>query len=435
MVAAKRDLEVRRKSSMKTASVVIGAAFGDEGKGLLVDHLASKASNPIVVRFSGGANAGHTVRTPDGRKHVFSHFGSGIFAGAPTFLGQHFISNPILFKRERERLVALKIWSRVYVDSRAFITTPYDMLINQIAEASRGSGKHGSVGVGINETIERNQHPKFSMRHGETGNLRREEIRTRLISIREGWVPQRLTRLGVDRPINDLTRSLHEKITSNEIMEEFISDLFAYYGSTENTTPKWLFENINHDAIIFEGAQGLALDQNHAWFPHVTRANTGLDNVLEIAHEVGIEDLNVHYMHRAYATRHGAGPFPHELSKAPYPRIVDETNKPNPFQDSLRFGLPDLDLVARDISTDFAKANIQARAHLVVTCLDQVDGDISYVKNDVEKRNPELDFLLDFQSALVDAGVTPASVMTSHGPTRKTIKTALTTPSPLPGKT
>ncbi len=74
---------------------VIGANFGDEGKGLITDYLAQTGGD-VVVRFNGGAQAGHTVVTPEGRRHVFSHFGSGSFAELPTFFSQHTIVNPIL---------------------------------------------------------------------------------------------------------------------------------------------------------------------------------------------------------------------------------------------------------------------------------------------------------------------------------------------------
>ena len=69
---------------MKNIKVVIGANFGDEGKGLMTDYFASKSNKSLVVRFNGGGQAGHTVTTKDGRRHVFHHFGSGIFAGADT---------------------------------------------------------------------------------------------------------------------------------------------------------------------------------------------------------------------------------------------------------------------------------------------------------------------------------------------------------------
>ena len=82
----------------KTARVVIGAQFGDEGKGrLTAHHVVEVGDDAIVVRFNGGAQAGHTVVAPDGRRHVFSHVGSGALTGAATYLSRFFVANPILF--------------------------------------------------------------------------------------------------------------------------------------------------------------------------------------------------------------------------------------------------------------------------------------------------------------------------------------------------
>src|SRR3954469_646850 len=97
--------------SKKSARVVIGANFGDEGKGLLTDYYAALAGEegyPVrayVIRFNGGAQAGHTVVTPgEGKRHIFSHFGSGALAGATTFLSRFFVVNPIFFRNECKAL-------------------------------------------------------------------------------------------------------------------------------------------------------------------------------------------------------------------------------------------------------------------------------------------------------------------------------------------
>ena len=87
------------------ARVVIGAQFGDEGKGQAVaGEAAAAGGDGIVVRYNGGAQAGHTVVTPDGRRHVFSHVGSGAFSGAATFLSRWFVSHPMLFLKEQAAL-------------------------------------------------------------------------------------------------------------------------------------------------------------------------------------------------------------------------------------------------------------------------------------------------------------------------------------------
>ena len=88
--------------------IVIGANYGDEGKGLMTDYFAAQGAEQgkrvLVVTSNGGAQRGHTVTLPDGRRHVFHHFGSGTFAGADTFLCRNFILNPILYEEERSVL-------------------------------------------------------------------------------------------------------------------------------------------------------------------------------------------------------------------------------------------------------------------------------------------------------------------------------------------
>src|SRR5206468_2979559 len=109
-------------SMRQTAKVVIGANYGDEGKGLMTDyHAAHAGGDGIVVRFNGGAQAGHTVTTPGGMRHVFSHLGSGTLAGAATFLSRHFVCHPPMFFKELEKLAAagLRTLPPVFVDERA----------------------------------------------------------------------------------------------------------------------------------------------------------------------------------------------------------------------------------------------------------------------------------------------------------------------------
>lgn len=139
------------------AKVVIGANFGDEGKGLMTDYFcrqaALKGENCLVILHNGGAQRGHTVVTPGRKRHVFRHFGSGTFTGADTYLSEDFILNPMVFRREWEELEEIGINTKVYVNPKCIITTPFDMILNQIIEEYRKGDRHGSCGMGIHETI------------------------------------------------------------------------------------------------------------------------------------------------------------------------------------------------------------------------------------------------------------------------------------------
>lgn len=398
---------------MKKAQVVIGANFGDEGKGLTTDYLAAQAGgDALVVRFNGGAQAGHTVVTPEGKRHVFSHFSSGSFAGAATFLSRFFVCNPLLFMKEHELLRKVCPVPAMYADLGAPVTTPYDMMINQIVEEARGSGRHGSCGMGFGETIERHASPfpvsfaDLADTEGMTGRLRR---------IREEWLPARLRKLGIDA-VPDVWR---DRIASAGVLGKFMEDTRRFLEMVKPAGPSFLKDT--RQPVIFEGAQGLLLDQERGWFPHVTRSYTGIRNVLGLAEDAGIDELDVYYITRAYATRHGAGPMPHELPKAPYARIEDKTNVTNTYQGSLRFGWLDGDLLAASIEKDLSdrRSAIRLRHGLVVTCLDQLDDDVTLALGGAPTT-----LRADAVAALLREKTGAAFLVESRGPSRRSVSRA-----------
>lgn len=399
---------------MKRATIIIGANYGDEGKGLLVDsHASLVGEGAIVVRFSGGANAGHTVVTPDGVHHVFSHFGAGTLAGAATFLSRYFIANPFLWQKEALELHAKGVSPRVFIDRRALLTTPYDMMLNQFAEMARGSSRHGSCGVGINETVQRcvdghfvTQARMLSKMLPDFGSLRHalEEIRTR-------YVPRRIIELGIE-----VSAEMVEMINNDAIIDNFLSAAASMRRHITISDEGILEQS---DQVIFEGSQGLLLDEINGYFPHVTRARTGLTNAMNIINLVGAEEVNAIYVTRAYMTRHGAGPFPSEVDGMAYP---DPTNVDNAWQGSLRFGSIDLGALSRAIEVDFAPFSGAVRKQLAVTCIDQVEASpVPYVSLIGEKRVATTSrFLLREIAAAVGVD----QVYQSRGRTRSTLSDA-----------
>ena len=368
----------------KTAQVVIGAQFGDEGKGRLTGHHAARmGGDGIVARFNGGAQAGHTVVAPDGRRHVFSHIGSGALAGAATYLSRFFVANPILFLKESDTLATLGVKPTVYVDPASPVTTPYDMMINQIVERERGDGRHGSCGIGFGETLERKLDVRFALTVADLAD--RSGLASRLDAIRREYAQARLARLGFTHTFEanaDLFRS-------DAILEQYVEDAGRFLDATITADAPTAIRN---RPLVFEGAQGLLLDQDRGCFPHVTRSNTGLRNVLVLADELGLERLDVTYATRAYLTRHGAGPLPRELPEPPYPGIVDETNRPNEYQGALRFAWLDLDLLGRAIRMDLSDATahpaLAVGAGLAITCLDQLGGEAPrYYRRGIQHRS------------------------------------------------
>ncbi|MGE0251124.1 MAG: adenylosuccinate synthetase [Dongiaceae bacterium] len=395
---------------MKKVHAVIGANFGDEGKGLITDYLAaSYGGQALVVRHSGGAQAGHTVETVDDKRHVFCHVGSGALAGAPTFLSRFFICNPLWFARELARLKALGVKPLIYVDPQAAVTTPYEMMINQIAEEYRGNKRHGSCGIGIGETIERAEN-FLPLTAGGLSNI--HQLRHTLEEIRKFWLPKRLAELGVKK----IPAVWKKRIAANGILEHFMNECAQFCNATIPAPPGLLAKT---PIIIFEGSQGLLLDQNRGFFPHVTRANTGIKNVAALAAEAGIEEIDVTYVTRYYATRHGAGPLPHELRGAPSLKIKDETNIYNPYQQHLRFAHLDWDLLAKSMFDDLsdAPAFLQIRRRLAVTCMDQAENVIHYRDGGEARRIASVGYL----SALAKK-LAWDDMLASFGPTRATVQ-------------
>jgi adenylosuccinate synthase len=336
---------------------------------MFTNYLAQKSGGKaLVIRFNGGAQAGHTV-VKDNIRHVFGHFGSGSIAGNNTFLSKYFISNPIAFRQEHEKLLKLGIYPKVYVDNRSIVTTPWDILINQYKELKRSNNKHGSCGMGIHETIIRSKDPFNNMI-------------TQNIHDNKDWLKDLLSDIRRYCLRNAYKLELHNKcidlINNKNIFDRFIKDCeyFKEHTTIINNSATFLQQQ---EHIIFEGAQGLMLDQNHKNFPHVTHSNTGYKNVNSIINDnnITLDNVNVYYMTRGYVTRHGSGPMNDEREK-PYDAINDTTNVPNEWQDSLRYGYLDLDVLIDEIDNDKDCIPLSkvTDVNLVITCMDQIPEDM-----------------------------------------------------------
>lgn len=318
--------------------IVIGSNFGDEGKGLMTEYFCHQAAlrgdKTIVVCHNGGAQRGHTVTTPEGRNHVFHHFGSGTLIGSDTYLSEKFILNPMIFKQERDELESLGCKPIVYVHPGCRVSTPYDMILNQLKEEVRAGGKHGSCGIGIYETICRyrdkaNSHSIRTFSNMSKNDIREylQKVRSQMIQTAESYMPT----------------EWNEIVTSEGLLNNYLDDLCFMVDSI-----KFEKENVlgDYGTIVFEGGQGLLLDKNNSeYYPHLTPSNTGVKNPIEILskmHSLGSFDIEVCYVTRTYITRHGAGRLDYECQKEEInPGIKDLTNVPNPHQGNLRYAKVD----------------------------------------------------------------------------------------------
>ncbi len=312
----------------------------------MTDYFARKSGEePMVVRFNGGAQAGHTVVTPDGDRHVFHHFGAGTLAGARTYLSRHFLINPVLWKIEYAELQGRGLRTRLFVDREAPLTTVYEMMLNQQMEAAAGGNRHGSCGVGVHATMVRQSDPRLRLFAGDLE--------------RPSYLYGRVERIaGAFGP------------TSYPVLTRFLKDCEAMASQINLCDSRVLVDRPGE--IIFEGAQGLLLDQDSEFYPHVTHSKTGITNVLQIARETGIQQIDAVYVHRSYLTRHGAGPLPGEDPNLSY---HDDTNVENEWQGKLRFAPMQPTLISNAVFKDYALArdctDVNVTPLMAVTHMDQ----------------------------------------------------------------
>lgn len=340
------------------AFAVIGAGYGDEGKGQIVDYLTRKTGCHWVARFNGGSQAGHTV-VDNGRRHVFGHIGSGTFAGAETYLSSHFIVNPLLLSRERQQLERFGLYPTVYVHPDAKVTTIYDMAVNRLRERAL---RHGSCGLGIHETVARSTViPIFA--RDLTGSY--EQLAKKLREIQKVWVPTRISSdMNVDSAVGI---ALHTDATElAEKMMDAFSDTRLWQPSAGRIG----------GGVVFEGAQGLGLDRQLGHFPHVTDSITGLMGACEAAGELNLTEISPVYVTRAYATRHGAGPLAYEGVEFCDRKVIDTTNLENTWQGKLRFAPLDVAVLKHRIEADISRGHRGKvklnNASIALTCVDQV---------------------------------------------------------------
>lgn len=346
---------------MPTVTIVIGANYGDEGKGQTVHSLSDR--DTCVVRFNGGAQAGHTVEH-HGSRNVFHQLGSGTYKGATTYLGPECIVSPSVYLMEKNKFPT----ATMCVDERSRITTFTDVIINRLRERELGANRHGSCGMGINETV---------YRHGiipiTLADINKPDFETRIRSIWTWYGPSRLIELRLEHLIDAYFSELTE-----QMVEESIHEMrYMYHTCIKVRTFDELAGMFSH--FVFEGAQGLLLsERNMQWYPHLTRSDTGITNAMAILSETDaaiINSLDVIYLTRPYLTRHGAGPLAHEWDVVPYKGIVDDTNITNDWQGTIRYAPLNFDLMANQVKDDFNRKRLQATGHVWITCWDQIENE------------------------------------------------------------
>jgi len=316
------------------AFVLVDLGFGDAGKGLLTDYLVRRTGATMVVRYNGGAQAGHNVVAPDGQHHTFAQFGAGTFVpGVRTFLSRDVIVHPTALFREEAHLRSVGVTDalqRLTISADALVITPYHQELNRLRELARGAELHGSCGVGVGETVGHDLATGDGVRMRDL--LDRATLRAKLERIRD--YAREVTVPRIDQWIDEATPAA------------------ALIGDDSS----W-----HRDTVVFEGAQGVLLDQQYGFHPHTTWSTCTSENARRLLAGTNAVVTTIGIL-RTYAVRHGAGPLPTEsedVRATPF-----DHNTFNPWQGAVRRGWFDATLARYAIEAD---AHIDA---LAITHLD-----------------------------------------------------------------
>ena len=287
--------------------VVVGAQWGDEGKGKIVDLLTEYAD--VVVRFQGGNNAGHTL-VVGGEKTVLHLIPAGILhPGKACVIGNGVVFDPEVFVLEIDRLKAkgaLKDDGQLVVSLDAHVIMPWHKAIDVAREQAMGAGKIGTTGRGIGPTYE----DKVARRGLRIRDLLDRARLARKVKERLPLAREELKRLGA----------------TPELDEEAIIARYAELGGRiaryAGDASLWLHRALKQGKqLLFEGAQGTMLDVDHGTYPFVTSSNTVAGNAVV---GCGLGPTAVDYVlgiSKAYSTRVGGGPYPSELKDATGDRL------------------------------------------------------------------------------------------------------------------
>lgn len=328
---------------MSHAVIVVGLGFGDEGKGTIVDAVCREIGATMVVRYNGGAQAAHRVELEDGRSHVFAQFGAGTFAGAATYLSRFMFVEPFALVHEADFLTAMGIHrplGLIFLDGEAPIITPYHRALCRLREWARGEARHGSCGVGVGETasdIEKYPHCSLYAKDLSDPDVTRkvlgqiyERKRVEALTLRP-FLPDHM---GIHNEMG-----LFETTATGFAHQERIARWIERYQrfADQVTILEDPVDFRAHRNIVFEGAQGVLLDELYGFHPHTTWTNCTLDNALSLLCQSNwrgaVTKIGVT---RTYATRHGHGPFPTEDRRLTF--AADPHNGDGPFQGPFRVG-------------------------------------------------------------------------------------------------
>lgn len=271
---------------------VLGCMWGDEAKAKIVDFLGASAD--VVVRFQGGANAGHTI-VVEGRKYVFHSVPSGIlYPKCKCVIGSGVVVDPFALREEilALREAGISFEHRLFIDDRAAMVLPLHQRLDLMQEKSLGKSRIGTTGRGIG--------PAYSDRVSRRA-LRLADL------LWPDWLKQRLSALYAHHGLKVSKAELKGEV---QVLQELYLFLKPYLAQTDSLLWDW---HLQDQSILFEGAQGSLLDLVYGSYPFVTSSHT-LSGGISVGTGLPPRSLDkIIGVYKAYSTRVGEGPFPTEL--------------------------------------------------------------------------------------------------------------------------
>lgn len=354
----------------KQAIFIADLGFGDAGKGTITDFLARRFNAHTIVRYNGGPQAAHNVVDIDGRHHTFSQFTSGTFLpGTKALLSRFMLINPLNMLKEERHLSACGVpdaLQRVQIDRRALVITPFQRAINRLREIARAADRHGSCGEGIGECM--SDHLKYGSDVLFAGDLAdRATLRQKLHFLRAAKNHE-FAELTPFLPQTEAVQREYAAFTDPGCIEDCI-DVYRYFSSCVEIVDEAAIRSLfaQPGTMLFEGAQGVLLDENYGFAPYTTWNTTTCANADRLVQENNYTGQIIKLgVMRTYTTRHGAGPFPtedHTLAG-----VLPEThNGWNDWQQGFRVGYCDL------VATRYARDVLGEIDYLAITHADRLE--------------------------------------------------------------
>ncbi len=362
----------------KKAFVITGLGYGDEGKGKTTHWLCSKHKAHTVVR-TGGPQALHRVVSSNGQEHVHAQFGSGTLSGSATHLSKNMVIDPYAILAEGRALkyeLGIKdIFERLTIHENALVITPFQAIANRLRELARKDARHGSVGVGVGETV-------IDAELFEETAVRAKDLkRPKLLLDKLEAIKKRKTREleeiisradNLPKIARDRARLETNNLKNDGTIEWAVGWFAELVSAADIVDDNYFSEKILgvDGTVVFEGSQGVMLDRLLGFHPYTTKVRTipeiALSLIRECAYDGNIESLGVL---RTYHTRHGAGPFVSECAELTK-KLPDATNSDHPWQGKFRVGYFDIVAAKYAIGACGATGNLNG---LVITCVDRIE--------------------------------------------------------------